>query len=386
MAEQELFNVRSKFVEKASKELINQLLDDILGDRIVNVGEKDSIIEENQSKADRARCLIDTVRNKGNDASRKLIAHIQIRDPALYSTLGLSSGQPAPPETPVEQKWSETVIKTTEEFWIEKQKDKDVYPAAKSSIRNRVALLITNIKFTDKKWNRSGAETDEKNMEKLLTCLGYEVVKHTNLTGKAIDDSIIKFSKLPKLKETDSVAVVIMSHGKQDVVIGVNHTETSSDEFPINNIYTHLGSKECPALLDKPKIIIIQACRGGEEGSVLVIDSANSALDCDDVNQPGSFLFAGGENIEDDALRLAHKEKDFISLLSCTPDTVSYRHTCSGSLVIQFVVKVFNTFACENDIEELFRKVLQSFEAFPLQMPTKDRCTLLKRFYFFPGI
>lgn len=54
----------------------------------------------------------------------------------------------------------------------------------KDSIRRRVALLITNIKFTDKKLNRDGAETDERNTEILLQSLGYEVVKHRNLTGK----------------------------------------------------------------------------------------------------------------------------------------------------------------------------------------------------------
>lgn len=56
----------------------------------------------------------------------------------------------------------------------------------KKSIGNRVALLITNIKFTNEKFNRRGAEKDEENMEKLLTVLGYEVVKHTNLTGKVL--------------------------------------------------------------------------------------------------------------------------------------------------------------------------------------------------------
>lgn len=49
---------------------------------------------------------------------------------------------------------------------------------------NRVALLITNIKFTDDKSTRHGAEKDEENMERLLTSLGYEVVKHTNLTAQ----------------------------------------------------------------------------------------------------------------------------------------------------------------------------------------------------------
>ena len=61
-----------------------------------------------------------------------------------------------------------------------------IYPAAKNSIKSRVALLITNIKFTDKRRDRKGAERDEENMEKLLTGLGYEVVKHTNLTAKVL--------------------------------------------------------------------------------------------------------------------------------------------------------------------------------------------------------
>ncbi|XP_045929205.1 caspase a-like isoform X2 [Micropterus dolomieu] len=391
MAE-ELHRVRRKFVEKASKELINQLLDDILEDAIVNDGEKDSIIEEKPSRADKARCLIDTVKKKGNEASRKLIAHLQSRDPTLYNELGLSSGPPppAPLEAPKEQNWSNTLIPTTEAFWCKKQNDRNIYPAAKSSIRNRVALLITNIKFTNEKFNRRGAEKDEANMEKLLTSLGYEVVKHTNLTGKAINDSMINFSKHPKLKETDSVMVVIMSHGKLGAVLGINHDEKCDDEFPINNIYKHLGSEKCPALLNKPKIIIIQACRGDEGGSVLVSDAANSALVCDDVKQPSPSPSAGDENLEDDALRCVHKEKDFISLLSSTPETVSYRHPEHGSLLIQYVVMVLNTCAHEDDIDELFRKVMQRFEDFSIQskrqMPTKDRCTLTRRFYFFPGL
>lgn len=49
---------------------------------------------------------------------------------------------------------------------------------------NRVALLITNIRFAQECMNRQGAEKDEENMKKLLRDLGYEVVEHRNLTGK----------------------------------------------------------------------------------------------------------------------------------------------------------------------------------------------------------
>lgn len=97
LLDKELARVRTKFVEKVSKELINQLLDDILEDGVLNDGEKDSILEENKSTADKARRLIDIVKKKGNVASRKMIAHLQSRDATLYAELGLSCGQPAQP-------------------------------------------------------------------------------------------------------------------------------------------------------------------------------------------------------------------------------------------------------------------------------------------------
>lgn len=92
--------MRPGFVQKVSTQLISQLLDDILVDGVVNDGERESILEENNIRADKARRLIDTVKRKGDRASRKMITCIQNRDPELYAELGLSYGQPAPPGEP----------------------------------------------------------------------------------------------------------------------------------------------------------------------------------------------------------------------------------------------------------------------------------------------
>lgn len=72
-----LARVRPKLVEKVSGAVINQLLDDILKDGILNEGEKDSILQENNTRADRARCLIDMVMRKGCETSRKILTHLQ---------------------------------------------------------------------------------------------------------------------------------------------------------------------------------------------------------------------------------------------------------------------------------------------------------------------
>lgn len=82
--------------------------------------------------------------------------------------------------------------------------------------------------------------------------------------SQQMDEAMREFSKNPKLKETDSVFVVFMSHGKLGAVLGVNHSADVEDEFPVDSIYKYLNTKNCPALRNKPKVIVIQACRGGD--------------------------------------------------------------------------------------------------------------------------
>uniref|UniRef100_A0A3B4HCW6 Caspase-1-like n=1 Tax=Pundamilia nyererei TaxID=303518 RepID=A0A3B4HCW6_9CICH len=185
-----------------------------------------------------------------------------------------------------------------------------------------------------------------------------------------IEEALQKFSKHPHLVHTDSVFVVIMSHGSLQGVCG-----TDCKPFEIENIYKSLNTQNCPALHNKPKVVIIQACRGGS----LLTCQAGSVVLHDEV------LTTIGRDIETDAV--VHKEKDFISLLSCTPNTTSYRDESYGSYFIQYIVEIFKEFADVDHIEELFRKVMQRFEESEfgeIQMPSKDRCTLTKNFYLLP--
>ncbi|XP_072235499.1 caspase recruitment domain-containing protein 18-like [Leuresthes tenuis] len=94
-AESELNRIRNDFVERVSLVILKQILDGLITDGVVNTLEKEAIIEENQTRADKARRLIDDVKKKGEEASKRMIKHLQTKDPALSSHLGLSSGQPA---------------------------------------------------------------------------------------------------------------------------------------------------------------------------------------------------------------------------------------------------------------------------------------------------
>ncbi|KAJ3582936.1 hypothetical protein NHX12_000083 [Muraenolepis orangiensis] len=362
----ELSRIRADFVQKVPMPVIKGLLDDLWQKKVLSTEDKDSVTENQTSKVDRARCLIDMVMGKGERASQMMVDSMKVRDMELCISLGLIPSPLPGMEVSSVENWSSKLIPSPDILKTEILKDiDDIYPVMAPDARTSPALLITNVHF-DNMPLRKGAEKDEQNMENLLTSLGYTVVKYRDLSGVQMDEAIEKFSQDARLPEADSVFVVIMSHGQRGAVLGVRHSgDGEADTLPVDNIYKHLDSARCPGLLNKPKVIIIQACRGG--------------------TQPEDTE----EHIEDDGFRRVHKEKDMIALLSCTPDTVSYRHAAQGSFCIRYIVDIFNAHAHKDHIEELFRKVMKRFEenapsATKRQMPVKDRCSLTKYFYLFP--
>uniref|UniRef100_A0A669DUB0 CARD domain-containing protein n=1 Tax=Oreochromis niloticus TaxID=8128 RepID=A0A669DUB0_ORENI len=89
-SQQEKLQSRTDFVWRVSKEILTQLLEALVTDRVLNDLEKASIVEGNLVTADKARDLIDTVKKKGGTASRIMIRHLQTIDPTLSSELHLS--------------------------------------------------------------------------------------------------------------------------------------------------------------------------------------------------------------------------------------------------------------------------------------------------------
>uniref|UniRef100_A0A4W5M8P5 Caspase family p20 domain-containing protein n=1 Tax=Hucho hucho TaxID=62062 RepID=A0A4W5M8P5_9TELE len=84
-----------------------------------------------------------------------------------------------------------------------------------------------------------------------------------------MDEAVKAFSKREEHLLSDSVFMVIMSHGELGAIMGVHYKEgdPKPDVFPITNIFIHLNTENCKALVNKPKVILIHACRGGNDGS-----------------------------------------------------------------------------------------------------------------------
>lgn len=67
------------------------------------------------------------------------------------------------------------------------------------------------------------------------------------------------FSKNPVHAEADSCVVIVLTHGEEDTLIG-----TDGNHINIHDFLDFFNSKNAPLLAGKPKIFIIQACRGSK--------------------------------------------------------------------------------------------------------------------------
>uniref|UniRef100_G1QFU6 Caspase 5 n=1 Tax=Myotis lucifugus TaxID=59463 RepID=G1QFU6_MYOLU len=252
-----------------------------------------------------------------------------------------------------------------------------IYPIKERKDRTRLALIICNREF-DHLQPRKGAELDITGMTELLKGLGYTVIVEENLTAKEMESVLVEFAARPEHRTSDSTFLVFMSHGLLDRLCGKQHSKENPDVLPYDTIFRVFNNRNCPSLKDKPKVIIVQACRGENRGELWVSDSPAAVTDSTSQSP---------ENLEDDAVYKAHVEKDFIAFCSSTPHNVSWRDTTKGSLFITQLIGCFQKYSWCCHLEEVFRKVQLSFEKpeVRVQMPTIERLSMSRYFYLFPG-
>uniref|UniRef100_A0A8V1APF7 Caspase 1 n=1 Tax=Gallus gallus TaxID=9031 RepID=A0A8V1APF7_CHICK len=361
--------------------------------RVLNQAEVDEVQEGNPVTTDKARSLIDTVRLKGPRASAIFIDSLRKHDCNLAEQLRLCAhAEPpgAPLAVPSTVGFSDPPVSSQDLQWIQQcplseyQRIKeaegdqiyDIYQPRER--RTRRALLICNTKFKHLR-QRDGAEVDVKEMTKLLEGLGYNVECHEDKTSQEMTTVMKKFADHKDHLTSDSTFLVFMSHGMSTGICGTKSNGTT-DILSFNTIYENFNNKHCRALMGKPKVVIIQCCRGDNIGSVQIRDSIDPEMPTSTSDGWRCVELQGSKTRE------AHLESDFATLYSSTPDTVSWRSPTEGSVFIQRLVEQFRNHAFNSDLQEMFRKVQRSFENFPRQLPTQERTTMLKKFYLFPGL
>jgi len=184
-------------------------------------------------------------------------------------------------------------------------------------------IIINNKTFNSSTGtdDRSGTDIDATRLETDFKELGFEVSRHDNQTATQMLRLMISAAGRNH-SDCDSFGVAVLTHGDNSLLYGVDDTITV-DKFiePI---------KSCSSLAGKPKIFIIQACRGHQLDEGVV---AHDAI----VDEPSKSMFR------------IPKEADFLYAYSTVPGYFAWRNATKGSWFVQALHKTMqkNVFEME---------------------------------------
>ena len=191
-------------------------------------------------------------------------------------------------------------------------------------------VIINNVNFWDSSNNRPGAEKDESSLNQIFDDLLFTVIVERDLTKHEMENVAEKYGSHTDHSTFNAFVMIVMSHGRDgDRILGVDGRETT-----VKDLMVEFQETKCPSLKKKPKVFIIQACRGGSSSSACnvssrAVPSTSTQVDydyelCDASFSPDSTL----------PRSVFPPEADFVLAFSTVPGYVSYRHR-NGTYFIQ---------------------------------------------------
>lgn len=223
-------------------------------------------------------------------------------------------------------------------------------------IRGR-AIIFSHKNF-DKETGQRTRDGTHFDVEKITTTfektLEFEVENFEDLTDKKID-GVLKDIQEFDFSNYGCLFLFILSHGDllKNVKKGTSHRNSSqesceemvlwakNDHYNPNKIFEALTPDKCPTLIGKPKVLIIQSCRG---------DGVDDGLSAEanyytEVDGHGVFSKSAKKNLTTITCRLP-LYTDFLCAWSTLHGLYSYRSPITGSYFIQALC---NTIEKHND-------------------------------------
>lgn len=127
-----------------------------------------------------------------------------------------------------------------------------------SRVPRGLCLILNNLEFEKKELNRYGGELDEKMLLDLFNMLSFEVCIKNDLKYNEMLEAAEEFASLDH-SDYDAFVMIVMSHGGDgDTILGVR----GKHKITVKELMAEFKINRCPSLAGKPKIFIVQACRG----------------------------------------------------------------------------------------------------------------------------
>ena len=214
-----------------------------------------------------------------------------------------------------------------------------------TSVPRGYCYIINNIDFcTTNKQDRSNK--DAKALEDLFGgYLGFNVHRFDNQSSTEMQALMVKVQNEDHSK-MNCLVIAILSHGTNEAICGTDEIEVS-----VEKITGYFKGTKCPTLKGKPKVFILQACRGHKY---------DHGVELDAVDGPGDI------HLDKVSVKIDHfessstvipKEADFVFVYSTTSGYVSFRHEEEGTQCIRTFTKVMHEQADREDFLSMLTEV-----------------------------
>ncbi|XP_016342160.1 caspase-8-like [Sinocyclocheilus anshuiensis] len=178
-----------------------------------------------------------------------------------------------------------------------------------------ICVIINNVDFATMD-ERRGSDEDQKSLAEVFHWLGFKVVEHRNKTAAEMKNLL---KDVGKTVDGDCFVCCILSHGIKEGVCGTDGAVISVDE-----IREPFNGNNCQRLAGKPKLFVIQACRGKRNQQRVHVQA--------DAPDDGESEM---EEDGDDFDITIPADTDFLIARSTTDGHLSYRRPKEGSWFIQ---------------------------------------------------
>ncbi|XP_066960545.1 uncharacterized protein [Macrobrachium rosenbergii] len=284
--------------------------------------------------------------NEWQQNQQKLILKVQnVSDSEIINTWQHQRNQYQELDGRVHFKWNVISAKTIQ--WSQ-----DVY---KNNSVPRGFVVILNYLFLRTPNERQGAEVDSQNLKILFTRMGYIVWLYEDPSMDETHKILRDIQAHPQLNDVDSFVCIILSHGKNDTIFNTTTQEVDLDD--IRYLFTNTA---CPALTDKPKIFLVNFCRGNvkEKRSDIEYDS----------NSP----------------EVSEAPQDMYTIYASIKKFKAIRDPEAGTLFVQALCEVFAENAHDTELTSLCNKLSDTMKRIGGTTPEVQLYGFNKKFYFNP--
>ncbi|XP_071829818.1 caspase-6-like [Apostichopus japonicus] len=224
----------------------------------------------------------------------------------------------------------------------------DDLPTYKMQHRNPGTALIFNNKTFRYMNDRKGTDRDKRHLKSTLEKLGFRVYEKYNSSSKDIKDTINKMAERDH-SNADCFVCVFLTHGDDGVVYGSESKagDPTTDVRLQEDVFEKFRGKNCGSLIGKPKIFIIQACRGTVyEEPVIEADSATSV-------DAGTPL----PEFEEGTRPTIPSGADFLICYSTSQGFFAFRNVNNGSWYISELCEQLKKFSADEEFTKILTRV-----------------------------